>query len=476
MKSKSILSIPFTGFLLILWIFSSDVCQAQETYFYDLRGMEGDSGTTHLFYRIYDEQSSTCAAYDPESDEYYQIDTIHRDQDIYHFDTWTESDSLFIRNYQGQDNFCELIGVDTKDIEFFEAHPDSFITYSVYAGFEANAVITDFKEISVHLGLIPPLPNITFDPATGHLIFGIYTLASSFFSSLSLPKNSELLQKNFFDFDEIPDSLSLSYFVYDIDHYSSDYISINEDSLFIYGESGSTLLSTDFSGYYEHGWDFHSFTDTTLIYTSNRLQHRFRPFRTLLKMERETDTPADTIRSGKFFMYDIDPAKPQNVIISDSLELHISMNYGNSFDLLTSFDTEITGIYKKPDSELIYVLTREELFAVNSNSGESISLKQLPVSSEPIVGSIPDGIQLHQNYPNPFNPTTVITYQLPAQSNVRLEVFDMLGRRVAVLVDEPQSPGTYSAEFDASNLASGVYLYRLQTGEAVQTRQMVLVK
>lgn len=81
-----------------------------------------------------------------------------------------------------------------------------------------------------------------------------------------------------------------------------------------------------------------------------------------------------------------------------------------------------------------------------------------------------------QNYPNPFNPTTVISYQLPAQSEVRLDIFDMLGRRVAVLVDEAQPAGTYSAEFDASNLASGVYLYRLQTGEAVQTRQMVLVK
>jgi len=85
-------------------------------------------------------------------------------------------------------------------------------------------------------------------------------------------------------------------------------------------------------------------------------------------------------------------------------------------------------------------------------------------------------VQLFQNYPNPFNPVTVIGYQLPVQSQVRLEVFDMLGRRIAVLVDEPQAHGTYSAEFDASNLASGVYLYRLQTGEAVQTRQMVLVK
>lgn len=476
MKPNSILTLPFTVFVIICWNFSTDVGSAQDNYFYDLQGMEDESETTHLFYRIYDEQSSTCAAYDPETGEYYQIDTIHRDRNIYHFDTWSESDSLMIRNYRGQDNFCELIGVVTKDIEFFEAHPDSFITYSVYSGFEADAVITDFKEIKLHLGLIPPLPHVTYDPAIDHFIFGFGVFIDSFFSSLTVPRNSELLQENYPNINEIPDSLVVPFFVYDIDQKSSGYIAQDEDSLFIYGENGSTLLSTDFPNYYERGWDFSTFQDTTLIYVSNRVNYDYRGFRTLLKMERESEVSTDTLRSGQYYEYAIDPLDSRSVIVSDSLELQVSMNYGNSFDLLTTFETEITGLYKKPASDLLYVLTREELFEVNMITGESASLKQLPVSNEPVSSIIPDGFELHQNYPNPFNPVTVIKYQLPVNSEVRLEVFDMLGRRVAQLAEGMKNAGTHEVPFDASSLASGVYLYHLSTGEIVQTRQMVLIK
>ena len=428
--------------LLLLLFFSAITLSAiaQERYFYDLNGMEDDSENTHLFYRIYDEKSSSCAVYDPETDEYNQIDTIHRDRNIYHFDTWSESDSLQIRNFNGQDNFCELIGVNTKDIEFFEAHPDSFITYSVYAGFEAYAVITDFKEIDLYLGLIPPIPNVAHDPDTDHFIFGFEAFIN-FLTSLTVPRDSDLLQENYLDLNEIPDSLVQPFFVYDIDQYSSDYIAQNEDSLFIHSETGSTLLSTDFMTDNERSWDFSTFEDTTLIYTSNRVDYRH--FRTLLKMDRDSGTAADTIRSGKYFEYAIDQLNPQRVFVSDSLELQASLDYGSSFELLKTLDIEITGLYKKPDSNILYVLTKEELLEVNTETGESTPLKQLSVSNEPEShhADLPRSVELHQNYPNPFNPVTVIGYQLPVSSDVTLEVFDVTGRRVAVLVDGPQQAG-----------------------------------
>jgi len=90
--------------------------------------------------------------------------------------------------------------------------------------------------------------------------------------------------------------------------------------------------------------------------------------------------------------------------------------------------------------------------------------------------SAPATPQLAQNYPNPFNPTTVVSYQLPVPGNVRLVVYDILGREVAVLVNERKAPGSYEARFDATGLASGVYLYRLTTGTSVQTRNMILVR
>jgi hypothetical protein len=89
---------------------------------------------------------------------------------------------------------------------------------------------------------------------------------------------------------------------------------------------------------------------------------------------------------------------------------------------------------------------------------------------------IPSSYYLNQNYPNPFNPTTAISYQVPSASDVNLVVYDILGREVAVLVKERKAPGTYEVKFDGSNLASGVYYVRLQSGDYSQVRPMVLVK
>jgi hypothetical protein len=83
---------------------------------------------------------------------------------------------------------------------------------------------------------------------------------------------------------------------------------------------------------------------------------------------------------------------------------------------------------------------------------------------------------LDQNYPNPFNPVTTVSYRLPALSRVKLAVYDLLGREVAVLVDEEQPTGRYSTVLDVGKLPSGVYLYRLQAGVFSETRRMVLVR
>lgn len=90
--------------------------------------------------------------------------------------------------------------------------------------------------------------------------------------------------------------------------------------------------------------------------------------------------------------------------------------------------------------------------------------------------STPDEFSLSQNYPNPFNPSTNIRYTVPAQSDVTLEVFNLLGQRVATLVNTKQVAGSYTVRFDASSLASGLYIYRLSAGSYVNTQKMLLIK
>jgi glycosidase len=89
---------------------------------------------------------------------------------------------------------------------------------------------------------------------------------------------------------------------------------------------------------------------------------------------------------------------------------------------------------------------------------------------------VPKEVSLYQNYPNPFNPSTEIKYQIPRVSHVTLKVYDLLGRKVATLVDEVNQPGTYRVQFDGSKLASGVYFYCLRAGSLVDVKKLVLLR
>jgi hypothetical protein len=154
----------------------------------------------------------------------------------------------------------------------------------------------------------------------------------------------------------------------------------------------------------------------------------------------------------------------------------VSTDSGKSW---TAVNTGLTVI----DVYTLHVFGRY-LFAAGSYSGiwrrplsEMITSVQLPSSQVPVA------FELHQNYPNPFNPSTTIAYSIPGSREggvgsmeMKLAVFDLLGREVAVLVNEKKTPGSYEVKFDGSNLASGVYFYRLQAGYFTQTKRLLLLK
>jgi len=111
----------------------------------------------------------------------------------------------------------------------------------------------------------------------------------------------------------------------------------------------------------------------------------------------------------------------------------------------------------------------------------SLYLAQLDERMKPLdIDVISPGLNydfnLEQNFPNPFNPTTKLEYSVTGNQHVTLKVYDVLGKEVAVIVDEVKQPGTYNVDFSASNLASGLYLYSLQTKNYISTKKMIFIK
>jgi hypothetical protein len=108
----------------------------------------------------------------------------------------------------------------------------------------------------------------------------------------------------------------------------------------------------------------------------------------------------------------------------------------------------------------------------NNNYIYPDSLTNIESELDPIIRDY----SLIQNYPNPFNPTTTISYSLPLASLVQLKIFNILGQEIATLVNEEKPSGNYQVEFNASNLSSGIYLYKIQAGSFVESKKMILLK
>ncbi|MCC5927102.1 MAG: T9SS type A sorting domain-containing protein [Bacteroidetes bacterium] len=136
------------------------------------------------------------------------------------------------------------------------------------------------------------------------------------------------------------------------------------------------------------------------------------------------------------------------------------------------FYVQDTGVMFTPINHRGYIMV-----GYTSSDGKSIGW-QVPVPSSIDFGGSehPDKAELHQNYPNPFNPTTQIRFSLPMESAVELDVYTVTGRHVANLVNEVRPAGTHQVTFDASDLASGVYMYRIRAGNFIENRKLTLIR
>jgi hypothetical protein len=128
-------------------------------------------------------------------------------------------------------------------------------------------------------------------------------------------------------------------------------------------------------------------------------------------------------------------------------------------------------------SAVAFAVSGNDIFAGISGGGVwRRPLSEMITSAGESKRNVSTSFTLSQNYPNPFNPSTTISFDLPTKSFVTLKVFDMIGREVATIVSKELSAGSYTRQWHAEGLPSGVYFYRLQAGSYLETKKLVLLR
>ena len=222
----------------------------------------------------------------------------------------------------------------------------------------------------------------------------------------------------------------------------------------------------------------------------------------LLELTKSISVLPERINSGDTVTVDVDVHNFSLVELEQAVDVHLYLGKPESGERITFLDGDdklqtdplmpirgqqtITAQFVMPET-----VTEPRLFAVldpddaideihtsNNRGFIPLSTTATVVGADPddLAENVPSEFQLHQNYPNPFNPATNIRFDLPEETRVVIDVFDVLGRRVATLTDQVMSQGTHSVTFDADNLTSGVYLYRIQAGSFTETKKMMLLK
>jgi hypothetical protein len=173
---------------------------------------------------------------------------------------------------------------------------------------------------------------------------------------------------------------------------------------------------------------------------------------------------------------------------ANALRVKINITYKDSVAILGVISTTVQTTYywfvpgKK--FQVLEVTTTSTTSGGNTTNSKSViyNPSSPPIGIIKISSNVPEKFELGQNYPNPFNPSTKIEFSLPPLEGgkggdfVKLVVFDILGREIKVLVNDNLSPGTYEAEWNASNMPSGIYYYSLVSGNFSETKKMMLIK
>ncbi|OIO29624.1 hypothetical protein AUJ22_01025 [Candidatus Nomurabacteria bacterium CG1_02_31_12] len=185
-------------------------------------------------------------------------------------------------------------------------------------------------------------------------------------------------------------------------------------------------------------------------------------------------TFSDSLTNG-----DLSFKLPKGAWIEKGLGFNANNSISDPKDGITKMSFVASNPIKNGSSIIIHGAKIEEITLTGTlNNGKSIILKHYGITDVPEEksNSVPTEFDLSQNYPNPFNPSTTISYAIPTDGFVSLKIYDMLGKEVATLINEEKPAGDYTISFNANNLASGMYIYKISSGPFNQTKKMILMK
>ncbi len=446
--------------IIVYLIFAAQAFpQSADSTFSDLRGMEDYDGNTHLFYRFYTRSGNDTS--------------YSTNNSIYQYDIVNNKDNLFLL-CSSYDWIIMSGSIDVEDFNFWNNDPAKYIYTGVQCGMDCAGYVKRFDSdyIGLEMFFFAQESKIEISKQNDSLI---YSSANHYIlKSTDGGWNWAVID-------------SLSYLTF------RTLFPYNDQILFADNGQGILLKSTD-------GGKTFKLADTSKIEYHNNVNffydkdsahiYRVQSFHytgaksNLFVSGSSGDSSSwyEKYSSGNSIFASIDYSKSGVIYLADGKNLLVSDNFGTSFQNFKTLDSDIVGIYKKPNSEILYAATQRDLLEITKESVKSI--KHVVVGVNKGKNNSPGKFILSQNYPNPFNPSTTISYTIPEREFVTIKVYDILGRLVSTLVNEEKSAGTYNVEFTTNHLqpttndrlSSGIYFYQLKAGDNFRIKKMILLK
>ena len=406
--------------------------------FAELNGFDDDNDNTHLFYRIYTKYSNGSTSYD-----------------IYHLDLSNNSDSLYLEESYSPAIFPEPYGWPSyktvDDFEFWNRNPADVI----YCGIENDMLMGKFYLCSSRFDYYwgPAINNLELSNQNDSLVY-----ASEQWGGLIISFNSGYEWQN----------LNPCYSrLLDISPFNDQILfASNGKYLHKSTDGGTTFIIVDSSGILEKNFLFDSDSAHIYLVSGNKIL-----------------TSGDCGESWHLLYEDtvkvfvsLDESSSGAVYLCRKNQILFSQNFGASFNPYKSLESNIGGIYKKPNSDKLYVATIDKIYQISGD--ELITLKTITsISDNKNYLLDTRSHTLYQNYPNPFNPTTTIKYKIYQPGHVEIKIYSIDGKIVNNLVDKHMPSGNFSVMWDAKGIASGIYFYQLiHDGNAKDTKRLILLK